>query len=94
MVKVINPLFSQSAHGKIGGMIYQSGRYGQIVRANVPQRFKPSAAQRQQNYFFGVAADNWRLLTPEEQADWNRKAIPFQMSGFNYFIKKTIEHPE
>lgn len=93
MVKVINPFSSVSCHGKVGGMVYQSGRWGQIVRTHVPQRFKPTEAQLQQNYFFGAAADAWRELSAEEKEEYRQRAVPLKMTGFNLYIKENIQHP-
>lgn len=93
MVLLINPLFSNSAHGKMGGIVYQTGQYGQIARVHVPQHKKPSAAQIQQNYFFGMAADAWREQTDEQKAEYNTRAVPLRITGFNLFIKENIEHP-
>lgn len=93
MVKVINPLFSNSAHGRVGGLVYQVGRSGQYVKGHVPQHKKPTIAQLQQNYFFGVAADAWRLLTDEQKQEWNVSAYGSGMSGYNLYIKKNIQHP-
>lgn len=94
MVKVINPLFSNSAAGRVGGLVYQSGTYGPYVKGHVPQHRKPTALQLQQNTFFGLAADAWRVLTDEQQQEWNVKAYGLGMSGYNLFIKKNIQHPE
>jgi len=93
MVKVINPLFSNSARGRVGGLVFQTGTYGAYVRGHVPQHKKPSAAQLQQNYFFGVAADAWRMLTDEQKEEWIVKAYSTGMTGYNLFIKENIQHP-
>lgn len=93
MVKLINPLFSSSAHGRLGGLIYEVGPFGQYAKAHVPQHGKPTAAQLQQNAFFGNAADAWRLLTDEQKAEYNSRAVALQMSGFNLYIKENIQHP-
>ena len=93
MVKVINPLFCNEAHGRVGGLIYQTGPYGQFVKGHVPQHKKPTEAQLLQNYYFGVAADSWRDLTDEQKAEYNVRAVPFRISGFNLYIKENIQHP-
>ncbi len=90
MAKVINPLFSNSARGRVGGLVFQTGIYGQFVRTHVPQRYKPTAAQLQQNYDFGVAADAWRLLSDEDKAILNIRAAVFNITGFNLYIKENI----
>jgi len=93
MVKLVNPLFSNSASGRLGGLIYQTGKYGQYAKGHVPQHKKPTAAQLQQNYFFGVAADAWRELTAEQKQEWIVKAYSTGMSGYNLYIKENIQHP-
>jgi len=93
MVKVINPLFSNSAHGRVNGLVYQTGPYGQFVRGHVPQHGKPTEKQLQQNYFFGQAADSWRELTDEQKAEYNTRAVNLHMTGFNLYIKENIQHP-
>lgn len=94
MAKVINPFGSVSAHGRIGGLVFQTGRWGQIVKGHVPQRGAPTKKQYNQNYLFGLAADDWRFLTDEEQEEWNIKARGKRMTGFNLYIKENIFHPE
>ena len=93
MVKLINPLFSNSAHGRVGGLIYEVGLYGQYAKAHVPQHKKPTAAQLQQNYFFGVVSDSWRELSDVQKAEWNSRAVPFNITGYNLYIKENIQHP-
>lgn len=93
MVKVINPLFSNSAHGRLGGLVYQTSQQGQIVKGYVPQHRKPTEAQIQQNYFFGIVSDAWRELTPEQQEVWNLQAQGTKLSGYNLYIKENIQHP-
>jgi len=93
MAKVINPFGSISAHGKFAGLIFQSGRWGQIIKGHVPQRKKPSKLQLVQNYLFGVTADEWRLLTDEQKEEWNKKASGKKMTGFNLYIKENMKHP-
>lgn len=87
MAKCINPLFSLSAHGKFGGLIYQGGMYGPIAAVFTPQRHKPTEEQIKLNYAFGVTADNWRSLTDEEKEVYNENARGQKMSGFNLYMK-------
>ena len=93
MVKVINPLLSHSASGRIAGIVYETGRYGTYAKTHTPQRKKPSDAQIQQNLYFGEASDSWRELTDEQKKEWNQKASGLKMTGYNLFIKENIEHP-
>ena len=93
MVKCINPLFSTTARGRVGGLVYQASNNGFMCRTHVLQRHKPSESQLALNYAFGVAADSWRLLTDEEKDEYNRRASGKRMSGYNLYIKENIIIP-
>ena len=90
MAKLIGPLFSNHAHGKMAGLIYQTGNYGQTVHVHTPQRKHPSAKQVEQNFFFGVASDEWRVLSDHEKLEWDIRAEGMKMSGYNLYIKKNV----
>jgi len=90
MAKLINALFSISAAGRLGGLVYETGPSGQYVKVHTPQRKKPSEKQRIQNFLFGVASDKWRLLTDEEKKALNIRAQPLKITGYNLFIKENI----
>ncbi len=91
MAKVLNPLFSLSASGRFGNIVYESGRYGPYVKVHVPQRKKPTERQLEQNFRFGMAADAWRLLTDSEKDEYRKKSSHLQMTGFNLFIREYFE---
>jgi len=87
MVKVLGPLFSNSAKGKYGAMVFQSSPNGNIVRCHVPQKKKPSKKQLFQNYLFGSTADKWRSLSDEDKQHYEYLAKGKKMTGFNYYLK-------
>lgn len=88
MAKCWGALFSLSAHGKLGALVYQSGRLGQFVKGYTPQRYKPSASQLDMNYAFGVTAENWHSLTDNQKQTYEDLARGRNMTGFNIYIKK------
>ncbi|GAH57981.1 unnamed protein product [marine sediment metagenome] len=93
MVKLINPFGSISAHGKFGGLIFETGPWGQYARGHTPQTKRPSEKQYLQNYYFGLAADAWRILSYAEKVEWDIKARGKRMTGFNLYIRENIRHP-
>lgn len=93
MVKTINPLFSSSVSGKVGGLIFQTSQYGTRAITYTPQRKKPTEKQIQQNFYFGQVADNWRLEPQEVKTEYNNRAKGLKMTGFNLYIKENIQHP-
>lgn len=90
MAKLINPLGSISAHGRFGGVIFQTGPWGQIVKGHVPQRYRPTEEQYYRNFLFGRCADEWRVLSDQEKEEWNIKARGKKMTGFNLYMKENI----
>lgn len=90
MAKVINPLMSISASGRLGGLIYQTSRYGNQVKAHSPHTKRPSELQLKQNYVFGQVADEWRYLTESEKEEYNKRAVKLKMTGFNLYIKENL----
>ena len=88
MAKLWGPLFSLSAHGKLGALIYECGRYGQYVKGLTPQRYKPSEAQLVLNVTFGITAENWHALTDQQKETYNVNARGTKMTGFNLYIKQ------
>ena len=91
MVKVIAPLGSLSARGRLGGIVYQTGIYGQFVRGHIPQKKGVSELQYKWRLAFGITADNWRLLTQEQKEEWDILARGKKMTGFNLYIKENIQ---
>jgi len=90
MVKVIGPLGSLSARGRVGAIVYQTGLYGQFVRGHFPQKGIASDDQFDWRLAFGITADNWRLLEEEEKEEWDILAKGRRMTGFNLYIKENI----
>lgn len=90
MAKLIGALGCNSARGKMGSLVYQTGNYGQYVKIHTPQRKKPSESQIHFNYLFGIASDKWRVLTDEEKVEWTVKARGKKMTGYNLFIKENF----
>ena len=90
MAKSIGPLGSNSAHGKIGPLVFQTSRFGQQIHIHTPQRVEATESQLAQRYKFGITADAWRGLSDEEKESWNVQARGLKMTGFNLYIKENI----
>ena len=90
MVKLLNPLFSNSAHGRLANIVYESGPYGQYAKVHTPQKNKPAQSQYEHNLAFGEVSESWKELTDEQKKNWNVKARGMKMSGFNLYVKENI----
>ncbi len=87
--KLKNPLFSESAVGQIGGLLYRNGTYGPIVgrRSITPSLRTPAqAAHRAQ---LPIAHRAWEALTPQSQHAWNEYAT-YPATGRNTYIAAYI----
>jgi hypothetical protein len=82
--------------GKIGGIVGQQGRYGQMIRAKVSPvqpRTPPQLAARSRR---SLGAQRWRNLTDPQRAAWNSFAAitpkpevfgsASVLDGFNWFV--------
>jgi len=83
--------------GKIGGTVFQSGRYGFQAR-NKPQAFRnPSVTQSHIRGVILTISKNWRTLTQAERDSWDAVAPswpavdafgnPMLLTGYNVFCK-------
>lgn len=85
MSKVKNPLFSESAQGDLGGLLFRAGTYGPIVsrRSITPSLRTP--AQTIQRARFAAAQQAWTSLTASAQLAWTAMAPP-PITGRNLFV--------
>ena len=93
MVKLLNPLFSNSAHGRVANIIYEGGPYGPYAKVHTKQRHKPTQSQIEHNLAFGIVSESWKELTDEQRESWNINARGKRMSGFNLYVKENIIIP-
>lgn len=72
MSKVIGPLLSLDAKGRLGGSIYYSRYLGGVkVNRNYKKKDAQSEAQLVQRQYFSIARDYWSSLSPAEKQLWN-----------------------
>jgi hypothetical protein len=92
MAKVIAPLFSFGARGKLGdALVYFPWKGIHAVRTYVIPANPNSAGQQTQRGYLGNAVTDWHDigLIPLDVIAWDRHAAtrPSSMSGFNSFVK-------
>jgi hypothetical protein len=90
MAKVKGPLFSVSAHGKLGkSLIYSHPGSGQIARNFHMPHKKTTLKQWTQRHIIGLLTAHWQIKTTSEKLIYENlaKASGMNISGFNYFVK-------
>jgi len=79
--------------GKLGGTVFQRGRYGPIAR----QQFRPSTQNLafelsgEQKSFYRIIAPQWKLNVLVDPATWNA-AAPSPLSGYAYFMQVNLAY--
>lgn len=92
MARVTGPLFSVSASGTVGkAFTFGIWKGIQYVR----EWFKPENPQTVKQVNVRTALTlmvaYWQTLDAENKAAWESMASGFQMSGYNYFMRKGMD---
>lgn len=85
MARVKNPLFSESASGDLGGLLYRPGTYGNVVSRRSVTPSLQTPAQTRKRAMFHAASLAWSALPDVTKAAWHAFAIP-PMDGRSSFI--------
>lgn len=94
MAKTKNALFSTTAKGKVGPLVVENNKKTQYIKTNIKPKDKKTTKQLEKRKRYGQAVQAWRALTPEEKKEYNQRAKPLKISGFNLFIKEFTTIPE
>ncbi|MBE3118971.1 MAG: hypothetical protein IMZ50_09485 [Candidatus Atribacteria bacterium] len=98
-VKLLDPMRSSEARGRVGGVIYNTARgvrYGKVFTSPCQPRTQKQLAVRA---LFQMATRAWQLLSSPERDNWNDYGTahpeidwtgqPIAKSGFNWFTRLT-----
>lgn len=91
MAKVIHPLLSEQASGKIKSRLTFSVRKsGQQVRIQKAQKDVLSVGQIAQRDIYKNGVLSWWLLSSAERASYSERAKNFHMSGYNLYMQGAL----
>lgn len=77
--------------GKLGSRVYYY-RDGELVSRLYVIPVQPGTpAQLAWWLQFRNAVTAWHALTPAARTIWNKKAVPYRMSGYNLYISRTLK---
>lgn len=97
MAKLVGPLHSSEARGRLGGVIYNSYRGKSTAKSWKSPSQPRSAAQMLQRAFATTITRAWSLLTPLNRTNWNNYAVahlltdwtgqPKRITGANWYMR-------
>lgn len=87
MAKAKNPLFSQEAHGALGGIMFRSGTYGQVVSRRSVSALGRTSAQCTARGRLKHAQTLWSALSDHDKSAWAAVAV-LPETGQNAFIRQ------
>lgn len=92
MAKTKGPLFSLEASGTVGDVITYSQWKGRTyVRRHVIPQNPQTADQVNVRTALALTVALWKALPDVVKATWNTFAKPYQMSGFNQWVKRSMK---
>jgi len=96
MSKLTEPLYSQEAHGRVGGVIYRTHRGAATASVMPSVHSRHSALVSRTLTKMAPARRRWRLMNKADRSVWNRQVknykhryqygIDPKWSGFNWWI--------
>lgn len=96
MAKVIGPLHSTEARGRIDSLVYGTWRGIRFVRTYIEPVFGSPDPRIAQKALVAAANASWKLLSAAQQASWHHYAqehpridwsgVPIRISGYNAYI--------
>jgi len=89
MAKVKNPLFSEEAHGALGGIEFRQNRYGAVVGRKSIAAYHSTQKQLHHRSLLKAAHNAYAALTPQIKAAWDLIATP-PITGRNLFIGRCL----
>lgn len=97
MAKVVNPLLSTEARGKLGGVVYNTWRGIRYAKTHTPPSNQGTPLRQQAKQRVINAAQRWRTITPAQRLEWNQYAnehllddwtgSPKRIAGYHWYVK-------
>lgn len=91
MTKIIDPLLSFNARGKIGKLIALTRRQKQNIAEKMPIPHNPKTfAQLEWRHMFLKVIALWHLLSVDEKQEWESLARRHHMTGYAWFLSQAL----
>jgi len=97
MAKVTNPLHSNEARGRVGGLVYNTWRGLRVVKTHTPPAHEDDPKRQAHKAIVQAAAIHWRSITPDQRAAWDHYAdthfdldwtgTPKRLAGYHWYVR-------
>lgn len=97
MVKLVNPLQSTEARGKLGGTVYNTWRGIRYAKTHTPPSNQSAPLRQEAKQRVINAAQRWKTITSSQRSEWNNYAnehtlddwtgSPKRIAGFHWYVK-------
>jgi hypothetical protein len=92
MVKIVHPLLSETASGKIGNrLVFSQRKSGQQVRVQKAQSDLITTDRTAQRLKYSNAVIAWWALTSAQRIEYKRLASEKNMTGYNLFMQEQLQ---
>lgn len=89
MKYILSPIANE-INGPIGGLTFCKHPKSPYARGNPITRVDPTSSQTAVRSAYGALSGFWQSLPPIIKTAWNDFAVPYKISGFNYFIEENM----
>jgi hypothetical protein len=100
MAKVMNPLQSSEARGRVGGLVYNTWRGIRTVKSHTAPGHQSDPLRQAHKLKVQTTAARWRTLSDDQRADWNHYADehpqidwtgrPVRIAGFHWYVRTQV----
>jgi hypothetical protein len=97
MAKVLNPLNSSEARGRVGGLIYNTWRGIRTVKSHTDPAHQSDPKRQAHKNIVQAAGQRWRTITPAQRSAWDHFANqhpdidwtgrPVRLAGFHWYVR-------
>jgi len=97
VAKVLNPLNSTEARGRVGGLVYNTWRGIHTVKTQTAPGHEDDPKRQAHKAIVQAAGIRWRTISDQQRADWNAFAnahpdidwtgSPRRIAGYHWYVR-------
>jgi hypothetical protein len=97
MAKVLGPLFSQEARGRVGGLVYNTWRGLHTVKTHIDPEHEDDPLRQAHKNIVTAAGKRWQTISAAQRAAWDHYATqhlqpdwsgtPVRLAGFHWYVR-------
>lgn len=97
MAKVLNPLNSSEARGRVGALVYNTWRGIRTVKSHTPPEHQDDPLRQAHKAIVQAAGQRWATISAAQRAAWNAYAqthfdldwtgAPKRIAGYHWYVR-------